>query len=77
MRVAGATGAGFSPVAGLPPPMPGAGGRDDEDDDVVEDGEWTDPQDRDPARDRLIAKKNVERAYREANRHNAKSSGKP
>ncbi len=59
------------------PRVPGAGGRDDEDE-ALEDEEWTDPQDRDPARDRLIAKKNVERAYREANRHNAKAKpGKP
>lgn len=56
--------------------MPGAGGRDDEEDETLEDEEWKDPQDRDPARDRLIAKKNTERAYREANRHNAKA-GKP
>lgn len=46
-----------------------------DDDEALEDDEWADPQDRDPARDRLIAKKNVERAYREANRHNAKAAG--
>ena len=55
--------------------MPGAGGRDGEDEDL-EDEEWRDPADRDPDRDRQITKKHVERAYRQANRHNAKS-GKP
>lgn len=48
----------------------------DDDDEAVEDDEWADPADRDPARDRLIAKKNVERAYREASRHNAKAGAK-
>ena len=53
--------------------MPGVF-RDDEDGEALEDDEWTDPEDRDPARDRLLAKKNAERAYREANRHNAKAA---
>ena len=55
--------------------MPGAGGRDGEDEDL-EDEEWKDAEDRDPFRDQKIAKKQAERAYRQANRHNAKS-GKP
>ena len=46
----------------------------DDDDEPLEDEEWTDPEDRDPFRDQKIAKKQTERAYREANRHNAKSA---
>jgi len=51
--------------------VPGAGGRDDEDEESLEDEEWTDPADRDPFRDQKIAKKNLERAYREAARRKA------
>lgn len=48
--------------------VPGAGGRDDEDEagEPLEDEEWKDPADRDPDRDRRIAKKHLERAYRQA-----------
>ena len=81
MRLVGAAGGGFSPVDGVAGAMPGAGGRDEDDDEVLEDEEWTDPADRDPHRDHKIAKKTLEKAYREANRHNAKQgasgSGKP
>jgi hypothetical protein len=51
-------------------------GAGDDDEDKAEDDEWTDPLDRDPDRDRQITKKHVERAYRQANRHNA-AKGKP
>jgi hypothetical protein len=72
MRVAGLPRAGFSPGADVRPAMPGAGGRDEEDE-ALEDEEWVEPADRDPFRDHKIAKKNAERAYREAKRHNAKA----
>jgi hypothetical protein len=53
--------------------VPGAGGRDDEDE-ALEDEEWKEAEDRDPFRDHKIAKKNLEKAYREASRHNAKGN---
>ena len=56
--------------------MPGAGGRDDEDE-ALEDEEWKEAEDRDPFRDHKIAKKNLEKAYREASRHTAKGNAKP
>ena len=56
--------------------VPGGRRDADEDEEVLEDEEWKDAEDRDPFRDQKIAKKQAERAYRQAARHNSKQ-GKP